>query len=114
MKTGPKADKPAASRVVKIEGKKIHYLTAGQGPAVVLLPGYTQTSRMWRPLCSIDPISVGVYSPFWAALSLARLAVLLLDLVWSAFIGCSGAETAINHASSPNSSPLAGLFSPNT
>jgi pimeloyl-ACP methyl ester carboxylesterase len=50
MKTGPKADKPAASRVVKIEGKKIHYLTAGQGPAVVLLHGYTQTSRMWRPL----------------------------------------------------------------
>ena len=49
MKNGPKADKPA-SRVTKIEGKKIHYLAAGQGPAVVLLHGYTQTSRMWRPL----------------------------------------------------------------
>src|SRR5579871_4077828 len=50
MKTGPKADKPAASRVTKIEGKTIHYLTAGQGPALILLHGYTQTSRMWRPL----------------------------------------------------------------
>jgi pimeloyl-ACP methyl ester carboxylesterase len=50
MKTSPKADKPAASRVMKIEGKKIHYLTGGQGPALILLHGYTQTSRMWRPL----------------------------------------------------------------
>src|SRR5215831_10475589 len=50
MKIGPKAHKPAASRVAKIEGKKLHYLTAGQGPALILLHGYTQTSRMWRPL----------------------------------------------------------------
>ncbi len=26
------------------------YLTAGSGPAVILLHGYTQTSHMWRPL----------------------------------------------------------------
>jgi pimeloyl-ACP methyl ester carboxylesterase len=50
MKTGPKADKATKSSAVQIDGKKIHYLTAGQGPAVVLLHGYTQTSRMWRPL----------------------------------------------------------------
>src|SRR5580692_10307829 len=50
MKTRPKADKPAASRVAKIEGKKLHYLTAGRGSPVILLHGYTQTSRMWRPL----------------------------------------------------------------
>jgi len=50
MKTGPKADKPAESRVAKIEGKKLHYLMAGQGPTLILLHGYTQTSRMWRPL----------------------------------------------------------------
>jgi pimeloyl-ACP methyl ester carboxylesterase len=50
MKNGPKADKGTKSSAVKIDGKKIHYLTAGQGPAVVLLHGYTQTSRMWRPL----------------------------------------------------------------
>ena len=50
MKTGPKADKALTSGAVKIEGKKTHYLKAGQGPAVILLHGYTQTSRMWRPL----------------------------------------------------------------
>ena len=50
MKNSPKTDKAIKSSSVKIEGKKIHYLTAGQGPAVILLHGYTQTSRMWRPL----------------------------------------------------------------
>jgi pimeloyl-ACP methyl ester carboxylesterase len=39
-----------ASRDVEIDGLKVHYLTAGHGPAVILLHGYTQTSRMWRPI----------------------------------------------------------------
>jgi pimeloyl-ACP methyl ester carboxylesterase len=38
------------SRFVAVEGIKLHYLTAGHGPVVILLHGYTQTSRMWRPL----------------------------------------------------------------
>jgi pimeloyl-ACP methyl ester carboxylesterase len=38
------------SRTAEAEGVKLHYLAAGQGPAVILLHGYTQTSRMWRPL----------------------------------------------------------------
>ena len=38
------------SRFAKVEGIKIHYLTAGRGPTVLLLHGYAQTSRMWRPL----------------------------------------------------------------
>ena len=37
------------SRTLKVDGVELHYLTAGKGPAVVLLHGYTQTSRMWRP-----------------------------------------------------------------
>ena len=45
-----KVGKPAESRIARIEGKKLQYLTAGEGPAVILLHGYTQTSRMWRPL----------------------------------------------------------------
>ena len=39
-----------AARDAEVDGIKIHYLTAGHGPAVILLHGYTQTSRMWRPL----------------------------------------------------------------
>jgi len=38
------------SRFTRVEGIKIHYLLAGHGPTVILLHGYTQTSRMWRPL----------------------------------------------------------------
>jgi len=38
------------SRTAEVEGVTLHYLTAGQGPAVVLLHGYTQTSRMWKPI----------------------------------------------------------------
>lgn len=34
----------------EVEGIKLHYLTAGNGPAVILLHGYAETSRMWRPL----------------------------------------------------------------
>jgi pimeloyl-ACP methyl ester carboxylesterase len=33
-----------------VDGLKVHYLTAGRGPALILLHGYTQTSRMWRPI----------------------------------------------------------------
>jgi pimeloyl-ACP methyl ester carboxylesterase len=38
------------SRAATVDGVKLHYLTAGHGPAVILLHGYTQTSRMWRPI----------------------------------------------------------------
>lgn len=38
------------SKFATVDGIKIHYLTAGHGPAIVLLHGYTQTSRMWQPL----------------------------------------------------------------
>jgi len=50
MKTSKKAGQAPESGSVRIDGKKIHYLTGGEGPAVILLHGYTQTSRMWRPL----------------------------------------------------------------
>ena len=38
-----------SSRTAKVDGITLHYLSAGRGPVVVLLHGYTQTSRMWRP-----------------------------------------------------------------
>jgi pimeloyl-ACP methyl ester carboxylesterase len=38
------------SRKATVAGTRLHYLTAGQGDAVILLHGYTQTSRMWRPI----------------------------------------------------------------
>lgn len=40
------------SRTATANGIRLHYLQAGSGPQtpVVLLHGYAQTSRMWRPL----------------------------------------------------------------
>ena len=38
------------SRTAPAAGVDFHYLTAGRGPALVLLHGYAETSRMWRPV----------------------------------------------------------------
>lgn len=34
----------------EVDGSRIHYMKAGHGPAVILLHGYAETSRMWIPL----------------------------------------------------------------
>src|SRR5437773_4443497 len=44
------ADKRIASKSADVDGVQLHYLMAGQGPAVLLLHGYAETSRIWRPL----------------------------------------------------------------
>jgi pimeloyl-ACP methyl ester carboxylesterase len=38
------------SRFAKVNGVRLHYLAAGDGPPVILLHGYAQNSHMWRPL----------------------------------------------------------------
>src|SRR2546429_9151522 len=39
------------SRDAQIDNVQLHYLTAGNGPAaVILLHGFAETSRMWRPI----------------------------------------------------------------
>ena len=39
-----------ASHTSEIDGAKLHYMTAGKGPALILLHGYAETSRMWKPI----------------------------------------------------------------
>ena len=51
------------SRSADVDGVKLHYLTAGQGPAVILLHGYTQTSRMWRPIIPLLAKKFTVIAP---------------------------------------------------
>ena len=36
-----------------IDGVKIHYTIGGSGPAVVLLHGFAETSRMWTPILPV-------------------------------------------------------------
>ena len=43
-------DKTIASRTAEIDGVKLHYLTAGHGPSLILLHGYAENSLMWRPI----------------------------------------------------------------
>jgi pimeloyl-ACP methyl ester carboxylesterase len=44
------ADKGFVSQTAEIDGVKLHYTTGGHGPALILLHGYAETSRMWTPL----------------------------------------------------------------
>jgi pimeloyl-ACP methyl ester carboxylesterase len=44
------SDKNIISRTAEVEGVQLHYLTAGHGPTVILLHGYAETSRMWKPI----------------------------------------------------------------
>ena len=43
-------DDAIASRIAEVNGVKLHYLTAGHGTTLLLLHGYAETSRMWRPI----------------------------------------------------------------
>jgi pimeloyl-ACP methyl ester carboxylesterase len=47
------------SRMAQVDGVK----TAGHGPAVILLHGYTQTSRMWRPIIPLLAKKFTVIAP---------------------------------------------------
>ena len=51
------------ARTAVVEGLKLHYLTAGRGPAVILLHGYTETSRMWRPVIPLLAQKFTVIAP---------------------------------------------------
>ncbi len=43
-------DEAIVSRMAEVNGVKLHYLTAGHGTPLILLHGYAETSRMWRPI----------------------------------------------------------------
>ena len=46
----PSFGETIATRTAKVGGVELSYLTAGKGPALILLHGYAETSRMWRPI----------------------------------------------------------------
>src|SRR3984957_9369566 len=39
-----------SAKMADVDGLKIHYMVAGHGSALILLHGYAETSRMWRPI----------------------------------------------------------------
>jgi pimeloyl-ACP methyl ester carboxylesterase len=50
MQQPASGNQPIAVRTATITGVTLQYLIAGQGPAILLLHGYAETSSMWRPL----------------------------------------------------------------
>lgn len=54
---------PIASRTAQVDGLQLHYLTAGHGPTVILIHGYTQTCRMWKPIIPLLAKNFTVIAP---------------------------------------------------
>src|SRR5258708_18353280 len=57
------AGESIASRTAEIEGVKLHYLTAGHGPSLILLHGYAETSLMWKPIIPVLAARFTVIAP---------------------------------------------------
>jgi pimeloyl-ACP methyl ester carboxylesterase len=47
---GQTGTKQFASHDARIDGNSLHYTMGGSGPAVLLLHGFAETSRMWNPI----------------------------------------------------------------
>ena len=50
IELGGDTTKMIDSRSADVDGANLYYLIDGQGPAVVLLHGYAETSLMWKPI----------------------------------------------------------------
>ena len=57
------AQSTIASRTAEIDGIKLHYLTAGHGTPLILMHGYAETSRMWRPIIPVLAERFAVIAP---------------------------------------------------
>ena len=51
--TADTAEEAIVSRTAEVEGVKLHYAMAGHGAPLILLHGYAETSRMWKPIIPV-------------------------------------------------------------
>ncbi len=73
-----------ASRTAKIDNVELHYLTAGSGPAVILLHGYAETSRMWRPIIPLLAEKFTVIAPDLPGIGDSSIPADKIDMITSA------------------------------
>jgi pimeloyl-ACP methyl ester carboxylesterase len=73
-----------ASRTATVDGVKLYYLTAGHGPTVILLHGYTQTSRMWKPIIPLLANKFTVIAPDLPGIGESEIPTTGLDMKTSA------------------------------
>ncbi len=77
-------DKNITSRTAEIDGVQLHYMTAGHGPAVILLHGYAETSRMWRPIIPLLAERFTVIAPDLPGIGDSAIPATGLDMKTSA------------------------------
>ena len=65
-------------------GVKIHYLSAGKGPALILLHGYAETSRMWRPIIPKLAERFTVIAPDLPGIGESEIPKGPVDMMWAA------------------------------
>jgi len=85
------------SRSANIDGAKIHYSIGGSGPAVILLHGFAETSKMWAPILPTlaakftvvapDLPGIGDSSIPSGGIDMKRAAIKIHDFVHSVGIG---------------------------
>ena len=85
------------ARSANIDGAKIHYTIGGSGPAVILLHGFAETSRMWDPILPTlaakftviapDLPGIGDSSIPSGGIDMKRAAIKINDFVHSVGIG---------------------------
>jgi len=78
------SDKDIVSRTAKIDNVELHYLTAGHGPAVILLHGYAETSRMWRPINPLLAEKFTVIAPDLPGIGDSSIPADKIDMITSA------------------------------
>ena len=87
------------SRDAKIDNVQLHYLTAGHGPGVLLLHGFAETSRMWRPLIPLLAERFTVIAPDLPGIGDSSIPGDKIDMITSAnrfhaFVHSLGIEKA--------------------
>jgi pimeloyl-ACP methyl ester carboxylesterase len=78
------SDKGIASRMTEADGVQLHYLSAGKGPAVLLLHGFAETSRMWRPIMPLLAEKFTVIAPDLPGIGESSIPANKIDMISSA------------------------------
>jgi pimeloyl-ACP methyl ester carboxylesterase len=78
------SDKNIISRTAEVEGVQLHYLTAGHGPTVILLHGFAETSRMWKPIIPLLAERFTVIAPDLPGIGESAIPASGLDMKTSA------------------------------
>src|SRR3954471_13462363 len=71
-------------KIAKVDNGDLHYLTAGHGPTVLLLHGFAETSRMWRPLIPLLSGKFTVIAPDLPGIGDSSIPKDKIDMVSSA------------------------------